>query len=308
MIPLLLIFIAICGFIAAILRLFRVRRETNVLPRPVLGGWTNTVANVLPTTKDGRSKLAKDLVRSGYPHEVTRSNFLATRNISLIAWIVFAAILVVFELIEPSRFALWTFVAICALIVGLPRVILSLQANSRTQRISGDLPDALDLLAMTMRGGMTMKESLSHLIGEFDSTHQELASELKILARQAEKGSLDDALVAFADRLDVPEVTALTSMLRGGHRSGGSMADTLRGFSDELRHYRDQRARQRGNQASIKLLLPVVFCLAPPIYILLLGPAFLDLKNFIEKENQPGGVLVPAVQAQRDLGTTRITR
>ena len=52
--------------------------------------------------------------------------------------------------------------------------------------------------------------------------------------------------------------------------------------------------------------MPVVFCLAPPIYIMLLGPAFLELKGFVEKENRPGGALAPTVQNRQADGRPRV--
>lgn len=302
--------VGLVGFLLAFVALIRTfsRTETRPLPQPVLGHFTDALAGAIPITKTGREQLTKDLIRSGHLHESATNNYLASRNCAFLAWIIFAVAITTLELIQFNSTWFWVFVAGAVLILALPRTLTSLSSASRAQRISHDLPDALDLLAMMMSGGMTMQESLTSVIGEFDESHPALAFELKVMARQANTGTLDGALVSFADRLDLPEVTALTAMLRGGHRAGGSLVDSLRTFSDGLRHNRDQAAKERGNKASIKLLLPVVFFLAPPIYILLLGPAFLDLKDFVEKENQPGGALAPVVQQTRpQSGQLRIT-
>ena len=72
---------------------------------------------------------------------------------------------------------------------------------------------------------------------------------------------------------------------------GGNVSSAFRDFADSIRRTRRQSAEERGNKASVKLLFPVVFCLAPPIYILLLGPAALELKQFVQRENRPGGAL-----------------
>ena len=72
------------------------------------------------------------------------------------------------------------------------------------------------------------------------------------------------------------------------------VAVALRDYSDSIRRGFRQRAEEKGNKNSVKLLLPVVLCLAPPVYILLLAPAVLELRDFIIRENKPGGVLVPA--------------
>lgn len=277
------------------------------VPGPAFGRWTEGFSRIVPLTAYNRRQLAKDLIRGGVFHGAATANFLASRNVALLVWMACVATVFSLELVSPQTWILWTVIAVAVVIIGVPRVVVSLRASKRSQDISQDLPDVLDLIAMMMSGGMTMEESLRHAIGEFDNTHPAMAVELRIIFRQAQTGSLDQALIAFAKRLDIPEVTALTSLLRGGHRAGGSMSSALRTFADGLRESRDQRARERGNKTAVQILLPVVFCLAPPIYILLLGPAFLSLRDFVEKQNMPGGALAPTVQNQ-PLNTTRVVR
>jgi len=79
------------------------------------------------------------------------------------------------------------------------------------------------------------------------------------------------------------------------------VAAAFREFADSVRRTRRQRAEEQGNKASVKLLFPVVLCLAPPIYILLLGPATLELKNFMNRENMPGGVLATSTSIDDQL-------
>ena len=277
------------------------------IPRPAFGRWTEGLSRIVPLTTNSRRQLAKDLIRGGVLHRAAAANFLASRNLALLVWLTWVAIVFSAELVSPQTRNLWTVVAVAVVIIGVPRVVVSLKASRRSQDINHDLPDVLDLVAMMMSGGMTMEESLKHAIGEFDNTHPAMAVELRIIFRQAQTGTLDQALIAFATRLDIPEVTALTSLLRGGHRAGGSMSSALRTFADGLRESRDQRARERGNKTAIQILLPVVFCLAPPIYILLLGPAFLSLRDFVDQQNMPGGALAPTVRNQQ-LNPTRVVR
>ena len=299
-----LLFIAIVGLCSTLWMLLRQRRQTQapIVPGPFFGSITSSIAYALPIREKSKTDLVKDLVRGGYLHESALINFLSKRNVMAFAWVIACIAIDAFELITPTPKVVGIAMAVLVMIYGTPRIWLSMHSAQRAKRISHDLPDALDLLAMMMSGGMTINDSLNHVIGEFDPSHPALASELRITARHAKTGSLDKALVAFAERMDLPEVTALTAMLRGGHRVGGSLVHSLRSFSDGLRYEREQKAKERGNTASVKLLLPVIFCLAPPLYIMLLGPAFLNMKDFIEKENRPGGALSPAVQAS-ELGT-----
>ena len=291
--------IATVGIAACVHAISRGRKRKHTMPKPVMGKLTSALAYAIPMREKTVEDLRKELVRGGFLHDCAFINFQATRNVLVFGWTIFVVAAVTFGFVEPSKSVLAGATAVLVMIFGVPRIWIGMHSSNRAARICNDLPDALDLLAMMMSGGMTMQDSLNHVIGEFDETHPALASELRITSRHAHTGSLDGALVAFAERLDLPEVTALTALLRGGHRVGGSLVDALRGFSDGLRYERDQKAKERGNTASVKLLLPVIFCLAPPIYILLLGPAFLNLKDFIEQENQPGGALSPAVQASQ---------
>ena len=268
--------------------------------RPALGGLTKPFAWAIPVTNDGRTKLKTELVQAGYYDERTLENFLSIRNLALMLWCVFIAFLISLGWIDGFG---WKFYAaatgIAVLIYGLPRVILSSSANSRAQAIQNDLPDALDMMTMMISGGLTMEKSLQRVIGEFESTHPALATELAIVARQSEAGSFNDALVAFSKRLALPDVSTLTTLMRQSNRLGGKVVDALREYADTMRRTRHQKAEELGNKASLKLLLPVILCLAPPIYILLLGPAVLELRDFVSRENKPGGVLTPNVEDQR---------
>ena len=269
-------------------------------PKPVLGKLTESFAWSIPVSNDGKRKLKTELVQAGFYHERSLINFLAARNVSLMAWSLIVAILLAFGALDGLGWkGIGIPLAAAALIYGLPRLLLSSRANQRSIRIQNDLPDALDMMTMMMAGGLTMEHSLNRVIGEFESTHPALATELSIVARQSEAGSFNDALMSFANRLALPDVTTLTTLMRQSNRLGGKIVDALREYADTMRRIRQQKAEENGNKASIKLLLPVILCLAPPIYILLLGPAVLELRDFVARENRPGGVLAPTVEQQR---------
>ena len=91
--------------------------------------------------------------------------------------------------------------------------------------------------------------------------------------------------------MSIPDVAALSAMVQHAEKLGGQVAGAFREFSDGIRRSRRQQAEEQGNKASIKLLFPIVFFLAPPIYVLLLGPAMIELKNFVQEGNKPGGAL-----------------
>lgn len=91
--------------------------------------------------------------------------------------------------------------------------------------------------------------------------------------------------------MNAPDVNALASLVSQTERTGTHVATAVTEFADGIRRQFRQRAEERASKTTISMLFPVVFCLAPPVFILLLGPPLLQLKNFVEQAHAPGGVL-----------------
>lgn len=269
----------------------------------VLGPLTVPFAGIVPVLNYTRGKLRQDLLKAGYFHRQAVEEFLGFRNAAMAAWAIFIATALVIAADPPSDLTPTLLVGggvVLALIYGLPRVLLGAQAAARVRRIQHALPDALDMVSMTMTGGIPLQSALERVARELKSTHADLGCELAILHHQSQTGSLEQGLRALAQRLDIPEVTALAVLVQQSERLGGNVAAAFRDYSDSIRRNRRQRAEERGNKASIKLMFPVVLCLAPPVYVMLLGPATLELRNFVNRENRPGGMLSPDISTARN--------
>lgn len=263
--------------------------------RPLaLGPLTETFAWMIPSTQASRERIRKDLMRAGFYHRRALEEYLGLRNTAVAAWVVFIGCAAV-ALANPRENYTPALAGggmlVLVLIYAAPRVVLSGMSEARGRRIQYALPDALDMINMSVTGGLPLRKSIHRVGVEMRETHPDIACELAIIDRQTEAGSLDQALRQFAGRVDIADVTALATMVRHAERLGGNIATAFQEFADGVRRARRQQAEERGNKASIKLLFPVVFFLAPPIYILLLGPAAIELRNFIARESQPGGAL-----------------
>ena len=261
-------------------------------PALVLGPLTEAFAGVFPTLAKTKEKLKSELSQAGFYHRKAADEYLAMRNASMIAWMLFVGIWA--AIIDGPLWA-WRVLTIgsfvLVLIYGLPRIVLSTLAAKRKQRIQYALPDILDLINMMVSGGLPIQRAIHRVSVEVRSPYPDIACELAMIDRQSEAGTLVQALSQFADRIDIPDAVALSNLVSHAEKLGGNLATSLRDFADSIRHTRRQRAEERGNKTSVKLLFPIVFCLAPPIYVLLLGPAALELRNFVNRENRPGGVL-----------------
>lgn len=275
----------------------------NELPDPnaigsrrplVLGALTEGFAYALPISESRQEMLRGEMQKAGYYHRKAFVEFLAMRNLAMILWLIFVGILAV-VLAEPREDItpklMMAAVLVATFIYGVPRVVLSSQAENRCRRIKHSLPDALDMITMMVTGGLPLRDAIQRVSRELHRIYPDIACELRMVEVQTDTGSLELALRQFSKRLDIPDVTALASLVQQTERIGGQVAGAFREFADSIRRTRRQQAEERGNKASIKLLFPIVFFLAPPVYVLLLGPAVIEMKNFMQNQGRPGGAL-----------------
>ena len=257
---------------------------------PVFGDLTDALAEQLPLLGTTEDSITHDLRRAGYYKSSARSEFLALRNVLALGVILFTGLTAV--MIGPERSELlaqilvWGF-AIAALAYILPWLFLKQQVRARTNRIQRALPDAFDMLTMCLSGGLGVNDSLGQVSRELYVAHPDLAIEFEIVRRHAEMSSLSDAFKQFAKRIDIPETMALTALIHQTERLGTNVVQAVRDFADDIRTRQRQSADERASKAGIKLLFPLVFCLAPAALIILWGPALLELRNFFRTFN-PG--------------------
>lgn len=269
--------------------------ETFGSQRPLIfGSLTEALAGLIPVKPQKQEQLRQDLIAAGYFHRQAYEEFMAFRNGAALMWLIFSGFAVVL-LANPSENLTFKLLIGAAVIFGcilaIPRIVLSSQAESRQSRIRFALPDALDMINMMVAGGLSLRSSIQRAQRELMTTHPDIGCELAILDRQADAGSMDLALRQFAKRVNVADVTVLATMVRHAEQLGGNVSGAFREFADSIRLNRRQLAEDRGNKATVKLLFPTVLCLTPPIYILLLGPAALEMKEFVQRERKPGGAL-----------------
>jgi len=264
--------------------------------RLTFGPLTVPLAGVLPVSAGSKGNISRDLRRAGFYHRLAYEEFMALRNALVVGWVLLVGTAIV---AAPEPAPKWMPAAIaCAavlavLLFAMPVLLLHAQAKARLQRIQYGLPDALDMITMCMEGGLPLPQVLQRVGHDLATTHADLACELKIIGRQMEAGSLDGALRQFAARIDIPDVQSLAALVGQTEQQGGSVAGALAEFADGVRRAQRQRAEEHGNKTSVKLLFPLVLCLAPPVYILLLTPAIIEMREFVLKENRPGGILTP---------------
>ena len=266
----------------------------DILRPDSFGPLTKPLSGVFPVSEKKRTVLQNELLGAGRFHSNALINYLAQRNVCVMIVILGTALLFFSQEFDPSynKYILIGGIIATIFAYGLPRIILSSIASKRRQEIENAFPDALDMIAMSVEGGLPIQDAVGRVSDEFKTTHRALSKELLIISRQTDTGSVQQAMSSFAERIDMPEIGAWAALMSQSQRLGGKMAGSFIQCADRMRHNRKTRAEQAGNTASVKLLLPTVLCLAPPVFILLIGPATLDFRDFINRERDESSLLV----------------
>jgi tight adherence protein C len=268
-------------------------------PRRMFGALNGTLAGLVPVSARAQTVLDRELRQAAFYQPHARENYLATRNSLLLLW----TLLVAFTLFaaydarrDPTVAVLTVGVVVAVAMFGLPRLVLQSMAHRRVQRIQLGLPDGLDMLNMCVAGGLSLETAFSRVSREIQTAHPHVAFEFDIIRRQAETYTMDRAMSLFAQRLDVPDVNALTAVVMQAERLGTNVGTALQEYADSMRQSQRQRAEEQGNRRSVQMMFPIVLCLAPAVYILLVGPAILELREFMVRENREGGALSQQTQ------------
>jgi len=259
----------------------------------VFGALTRPLASQIPQLEAESKVLSVELRRAGFYKPSARLEYLAVRNATIIGTILlFAAII---SLRGPEASGTMTVVVVgfvmAAVAYSIPRLVISSIGKKRVAEIQRGLPDALDIVAMSMSGGLSLHDALDSVTREIRATHPALSFELDLVRQQTEMGSLDQALRQFAHRIDAPEIRQMAALITQSDRLGTNVVIALQDHADAIRQERRSRAEEQSSKANVKILFPLVFCMAPSVFILLWGPPMLQMREFYFKENQRGGAL-----------------
>jgi tight adherence protein C len=158
-----------------------------------------------------------------------------------------------------------------------PDYFVSLKAKSRRERIRADLPDALDLLAVSVEAGLGFDGAIAKLTEHMDGP---LAEEFGLTLGEMRIGeSRQDALKRMADRVDAPELASFTRAIIQADQLGTSLGRILRVQAADSRLRRQAAAEERAMKAPIKMLFPTVLFIFPAIFLVILGPAFMNIEK-----------------------------
>jgi tight adherence protein C len=160
----------------------------------------------------------------------------------------------------------------------LPTLIVGMRIRRRQKEMQRALPDALDMLVVSVEAGLGLNQALVRVADEVYRLSPVLSEQMTLVNLEIRAGTArEEALRNLADRTGLADIASLTGMLIQTDRFGTSVAQALRIHADTMRTKRRQRAEEAAAKTTIKLIFPLVFCIFPALFVVILGPAVIQI-------------------------------
>jgi tight adherence protein C len=159
-----------------------------------------------------------------------------------------------------------------------PALLIRMRTKKRQKEMQKALPDALDMLVVSVEAGLGLNQAMVRVAEEINRLSPVLSEQLALVNLEIRAGTgRDEALKNLADRTGLPDISSLVAMLIQTDRFGTSVAQALRTHADTMRTKRRQRAEEAAAKTTIKLIFPLVFCIFPAMFVVILGPAVIQI-------------------------------
>ena len=243
---------------------------------PVLGALTGIGRRLTPVGYV--DSVRHKFVLSGRPSAAQIDRFLAIRVVTVVLVPVSFWVLYIWNplgLAGKTQMAATALVAL-VLLVG-PDARLNRAVEERQKNILRGLPDIIDLLVISVEAGLGFEQALLRTItsvpGELSDEFSRMLGEVRAGATRA------DSMRAMEARIEVPEVRSFVLAILQADTFGVSIGRVLRGQAEEMRIKRRQIAQEKAQKAPVKMLIPMVFCIFPALFTVVLGPAMIRIMS-----------------------------
>jgi len=245
---------------------------------------------VSPTNARGKNQFAERLLQAGLYRRNAATRYYLGQGLLAAALLAVLAGLRFTGNASPRVALIGALVAgVCTVLI--PSLYLEQRIKRRQLEIRRGLPDALDILVISLEAGLSLPAALIRLSKELTVVHPLLAFELTIVQREIQLGnSTGLALRHFSERFGLDELRNLAAVATQAERYGASIVQALRTHSESLRVKRLQQAQERAQKAAVKLLIPTVLFIFPALFVVILGPAAFDIfEQFGDGGTMAGG-------------------
>jgi tight adherence protein C len=242
-----------------------------------LPGWFRSLA-VRLSPSGFAATMTRRLDRAGNPPRWSADRILTVKGLGLL---VLGGLGALFGLHQPGTAILFACAGAGAGFF-LPDLLLYNAALKRQVRIQVALPDALDMLTVCVEAGLGFDAALSHIARD---TEGPFAAECARALQEMQIGSpRDKALRAMADRTTVSELRAFTFAIAQASELGIPIAKVLHEQASEMRIKRRQRAEEKAQKLPVKILIPLITCLLPAMFVVIIGPGAIQIVQVLFKK------------------------
>jgi len=259
----------------------RVVQDNNETGSSTLVTVLRQIGQRMPASEAESATLRGDLIRGGFRSEAAAPVFYGLRIVSTLV------MLVVSLMLEPKMppnpiMKMMLLFSGCAAGWILPRFFLEKKVAKRQIIMRLSLPDALDLLVVSVEAGLGLDQAIQHVAKELAVSHPQLSEEMSLVTLEMRAGKRrSEALRNFAERTGESEIRKLVAILIQNDRFGTSMGEALRQHSDFLRTRRKQEAEERAGKVGVKLVFPIFFFILPSMLIVAAGPGILQIFKYL---------------------------
>jgi tight adherence protein C len=241
---------------------------------PMKTGMARAVLRLMP--KANVQTVSAKLLNAGLSRTLSPTTYLASKGLLALGGFIGAQVLAPVLGFLASKGLLF---GIVLALVGfmLPDVVITFKARARKEVLRAELPDALDILAVSVEAGMGFDGAISKLTEHMEGP---LAEEFGLTLGEMRIGeSRSNALTKMMHRIGTPEFSAFVRAIIQADQLGISLGRILKVQASDSRMRRQLAAEERAMKAPIKMLFPTVLFIFPAMFIVILGPAFLNLSD-----------------------------
>ncbi len=230
---------------------------------------------------DTGERIHRRLELAGNPPGWTVDRIVSSKVVAGIGGFVFGSL---FAMVISPGFTIQILMVAGGLVMGFyaPNLWLYQQSYDRQEKIQRSLPDAIDLLTISVESGLGFDAAIQQVSR---NTAGPLAEEFARVLREMQIGQgRTEALRALADRTNLADLRSFVSALVQADAFGIPIGQVLRVQSGEMRVKRRQRAEEKAQQVPVKITIPLIFCILPCLFLAVMGPAAISmLDNFAGK-------------------------
>jgi tight adherence protein C len=254
-------------------------RETELLSplreraiAPVLQGLTDIGRRLTPG--DYSDRVRQKLVASGQADSDALDRFLAVRVVTIA--FVPVALFLTYRFLPASGMAMLAALGLVGFVlIAGPDAQLNRKVEERATELRRKLPDVMDLLVISVEAGLGFEQALDRTVaavpGALSEEFSRMLGEIRAGANRA------DAMRSLDARTNLPEIRAFVLAILQADTFGVSIGGVLRSQAEEMRVRRRQLAQERAQKAPVKMMIPMVFCIFPALFVVVLGPAAVNM-------------------------------